>query len=146
MNVQRSALLPYSASQIYQVISDVRSYPEFLNWCEAESIESENEGLQLATLHVSYGKLKLSFSTQNTMVVDQSIDMQLSSGPFKALSGQWLITALDESACKVFLEMDFKFSNPITHKLFGKVFQSVVSAQIDAFEKRAHTIFGTSNA
>ena len=142
MKVERSALLPYSAEQIYRVISDVDAYPEFLNWCESTHIESQEDGQQLASMKVAYGRLKVSFSTRNTLTENEKVDMQLVNGPFKRLSGCWLIKSLDDQACKVTLNMEFQFSNPITHRLFGKVFQSVVSAQIDAFQKRAKSIYG----
>lgn len=141
MKVQRSAILPHSAAKIFSIIRDVRSYPEFLNWCDAASIEFENNEIQRATLSVSYGKLTLSFSTQNALVINESVRISLISGPFKSLSGEWSIHSLSDQACKVSLFMDFKFDNPITHKLFGNVFQKVVTAQIDAFEKRANDIY-----
>ena len=141
MNVQRSALLPYSAAQIYAVIKDVRSYPEFLNWCSAATVHEEHAHSQVAELTISYGKLHFSFSTENTLVEDQSLSMQLVSGPFKDLNGEWQIQALGESACKVTLQMNFTFDNPITHRLFAKVFQKVVTAQVDSFQKRAEVIY-----
>ena len=141
MKVQRSALLPYSNAQMFAIIRDVPAYPSFLNWCDEASVEYEDEHIQKATLSVSYGKLKLSFSTENSLVQDERVGISLLSGPFKALSGAWNIQSLTADACKVSLEMDFTFDNPITQKLFGKVFQKVVTTQIEAFEKRANEIY-----
>lgn len=144
MNVQRSALLPYSAAQIFSVINDVESYPEFLSWCSDVSVLEQTGERVIAELKISYGHLKISFSTENQLVFNESITMNLIAGPFKKLSGEWGIQALGESACKVSLAMDFTFANPITHRLFGKVFQTVVSTQMDAFQKRAEKIYGVS--
>ena len=144
MNVSRSALLPYNVPQMYDVIADVRSYPAFLNWCSGVEIISENNEEVVAKLLISYGKLNLNFTTRNLMIENQSIDMSLVEGPFSTLSGQWLLQELSESACKVSLEMDFNFDNVITQKLFGRVFQSVIAAQLDAFQKRAEQLYGSS--
>ncbi len=142
MNVSRSALLPYNVQQMYNVIADVKSYPAFLNWCHGVDIVSEKSEEVVAKLLISYGKLKLDFTTRNVMVPCQSITMNLVDGPFSSLAGQWQLQKLSDYACKVSLEMDFNFENAITQKLFGKVFQSVIAAQLDAFQKRAELLYG----
>lgn len=142
MNVSRSALLPFSARQIYQIIADVRSYPLFLNWCDGTDVMSESESEMIAKLFISYGKLTFGFSTRNDMIVDQSVSMNLVDGPFSSLDGKWEIKSLGDSACKVSLKMDFKFESTMTQRLFGGVFKSVISAQLDAFQKRAHDLHG----
>ena len=142
MKVSRSALLPYSAEKMYDVVADIRSYPGFLNWCDDMQIISETEEQVIAKLMIAYGKLKFSFTTKNKMVHNQSITMNLVEGPFSSLTGLWTIQQLNDDASKVSLEMDFIFDNPITHKLFGRVFQKVISAQLDAFQARAEQLYG----
>lgn len=141
MKVQRSALLPYSAAQMYAIINDVKAYPEFLNWCDAAAVLAESAEQLTAKLSITYAKLAISFTTQNTLQENESIRMQLVEGPFKKLVGEWQIQVLNDSACKVSLSMDFAFDSTVTQSLFGKVFQSVISAQIDAFQKRAEQIY-----
>lgn len=142
MNVQRSALLPYSAAQMYHIVKDVRAYPEFLQWCTDVVMHEESETSQTAELKINYGRLRFSFTTSNILVEGESLAMTLVSGPFKDLSGQWVLEPLGEAACKVSLQMNFTFDNPITHRLFGRVFKSVVGAQVDAFESRADLVYG----
>lgn len=144
MKVSRSALLPYSAHKMYDVVADIRSYPGFLPWCDDMEIISESTEEVIAKLLISYGKLSFSMITKNQVIRDQSIVMSLVDGPFSSLSGEWNIQSLGEDACKVSLDMDFMFDNPITHKLFGRVFQNVISAQLEAFQKRAQQLHGQS--
>jgi ribosome-associated toxin RatA of RatAB toxin-antitoxin module len=144
MNVSRSALLSYSAKQMYDVIADIRSYPAFLNWCSGTQIVSESSGELVAKLMISYGKLSFEFTTRNTMIESQSVSMNLVEGPFSTLSGQWVLQPLSENACKVSLEMDFNFESLITQTLFGRVFKSVITAQLDAFQNRAEQLYGAS--
>lgn len=142
MKVSRSAILPYSAEKMYDVVADIRSYPAFLNWCDDMQIISETSEQVVAKLMIAYGKLKFSFTTQNKVVMNESISMNLVDGPFSSLTGLWTIQHLNDKASKVSLEMDFIFDNPITHKLFGRVFQKVISAQLDAFQARAEQLYG----
>jgi len=141
MNVSRSALLNYSADKMYAVITDVRAYPSFLNWCSDVELISESSDEMVAKLFIAYSKLNISFTTRNVLRENESLTMSLVDGPFSKLNGQWDIQDLGISACKVSLEMDFDFDNVITQKLFGRVFQSVISAQLDSFQKRAHALY-----
>lgn len=141
MNVSRSSLLPYSGQQMYDVIADVRAYPVFLNWCSGTEIHSESGEEVVAKLLISYGKLNFSFTTRNMMIASKSININLVDGPFASLGGQWQIKELGQSACKVSLEMDFNFESAITQTLFGRVFQNVIAAQLDAFQKRAEHLY-----
>jgi len=142
MKVSRSSILPYSAEKMYDVVADIRSYPGFLNWCDNMQIISETQEQVIAKLMISYGKLNFSFTTKNQMLKNESITMNLVDGPFSSLAGMWTIQRLNDDASKVSLEMDFMFDNPITHKLFGRVFQKVISAQLDAFQTRAEQLYG----
>ena len=143
MKVSRSSLLPYSAEKMYDVVADIRSYPDFLNWCDNMQIISETDSEVIAKLGIRYGKLDFSFTTRNQVVKNESITMSLVDGPFSKLNGVWTISALNESASKVSLEMDFSFKNPITQKVLGRVFEKIISAQLDAFQKRAEQLYST---
>jgi len=142
MNVSRSALLPYSAAQMYDVIADVRSYPGFLNWCQGMEVLSENDEEVVAKLLIAYGKLNFSFTTRNRMSVNRSVTLNLVDGPFSDLQGQWSVQELSHEACKVSLDMNFTFESKITQNLFGRVFKNVIAAQLDAFQKRADQLYG----
>jgi len=142
MKVSRSALLPYSAPKMYDVVADVRSYPGFLPWCSGMEIVSESTEEVVAKLLISYRKLDFSLTTKNIMTKDESIQISLVEGPFSNLNGEWQIQSLDDNGCKVSLEMNFMFDSAVAHKLFGPVFQNVISAQLDAFQKRARQLYG----
>jgi len=143
MKVSRSILLPYSAEKMFDVVADIRSYPSFLKWCDDIEIISESTEEVIAKLIISYSKLNFSLTTKNKMQQNKSITMNLVDGPFSNFTGQWLIEALNEDACKVLLEMDFMFESKITHKLFGRIFESVINDQIEAFQKRAEQLYGS---
>ena len=105
-------------------------------------IISETSDEVVAKLMISYGKLNFSFTTRNKMVKNESVEMSLVDGPFSELNGRWTILSLNDNASKVSLDVDFMFDNPITQKVFGKVFHKIVSAQLDAFQKRAELLYG----
>ena len=146
MKVSRSALLPYSAPKMFGIITDVSSYPDFLNWCSGAELLEESDNKIVAKLSISYVKLGFSFTTENTMRLDESVRISLVDGPFSSLEGLWTVTSLNENACKVSLDMQFAFDNAVTHKLLGGVFQKVIAAQLDAFQNRAKQLYGEGHA
>ncbi len=141
--LHREAVVPYSCRQIYTLINDINLYKNFLPWCEESKIEKENEdGSVLATLEVRHKGIRVSFTTLNRSVEDESIVMRLVEGPFKHLQGVWKLNALGEERCKVSLDFDYRFSNLIYDKLLNPIFVRVVASLVKAFLNRAREIYG----
>ncbi|WP_066014541.1 type II toxin-antitoxin system RatA family toxin [Endozoicomonas atrinae] len=140
--ISRSALVMYSAEQMYDLVSDIESYAEFLPGCAGGRIDRQ-EGEQLeATLEVAKSGLRHSFSTRNKMIPGKSIEMQLLEGPFKHLSGVWTFQPLGDDGCKVSLELEFEMSNKLTQATLGGLIGQMMNAMVDAFGKRAKQIYG----
>ena len=116
--ISRSALVPFSAEQMYQLVNDVHSYPDFLPGCISKT-----------------------FTTRNTLLDNQSINMQLVDGPFRKLMGGWQFTALSPEACKVELHLDFEFTNKLIELAFGKVFKELAGSMVQAFTQRAKEVY-----
>lgn len=141
-HINKSALVPYSAEQMYNLVDNIPAYPEFLPWCqsaeELQRSESEVEG----SLFISHSGLKKSFTTRNTLDKPNSITMQLVEGPFKQLKGVWQFQPLGDEGCKVTLDMDFEFSSKLMGMTFGPVFSHMANSLVDAFVQRAQQCYG----
>jgi len=144
--IERSALVFYSAEQMYALVNDVPSYPEFLPGCSKAEVLASSELEMLARLEVKKAGISQQFTTRNSLVAGKEIRMQLESGPFSQLSGGWHFIPLDEHACKVVLQLDFEFSSKLIEFAFGKVFQELTAAMVGAFTQRAKQIYGVPNA
>jgi hypothetical protein len=51
--ILRSALLPYPAQTLYDLVNDVARYPEFLPWCSATEVLEVSEVQMLARLVIA---------------------------------------------------------------------------------------------
>ncbi len=140
-SINRSALMPYSASQMYMIVNSVEDYPDFLPWCASSTVLNQSEESMEATILMQKGKLNHSFTTSNTLISDSNIHMQLVDGPFKKLSGDWLFTDLSEQGSKIELNLEFEFSNRIVGMLIGPVFTQIANSLVDAFCQRAHQLY-----
>lgn len=139
--IKRSALMPYTAEQMYEVVNNVDSYPEFLPWCAGTEVVDETDDSVKATIKMKMGKLNHSFTTLNRLVPGQSILLQLVDGPFKKLQGHWIFTEIGEGKSKIELELDFEFSSRLVSMLIGPVFTQIANSLVDAFCKRAHQLY-----
>lgn len=141
--IKKSALVMYSARQMFDLVNDVESYPEFLPWCSSTTLLSRTEDKVCAELEVARIGVSQKFTTCNRIVPGKHMDIQLVEGPFKHLHGRWEFKALRDDACKVELELDFSFSGKLINAAFGAVFNQIANTLVDAFSKRADEVYGS---
>ena len=140
--ITRTALVPYSAMQMYKLVSDVESYSEFLPGCVGSAVLKNEAELVEASLELSKGGITQRFTTRNQLVVGESIEMQLLEGPFKYLNGTWTFKPLGDEGCKVFLDLEFEMSSALFQMTLGAVFEQMTGSMVDAFSQRAKQIYG----
>ncbi len=140
--VDRSALVGHSAQQMFALVEDVESYPQFLPWCDRAVVSLREPGRTVATLHINFHGLKQEFTTENLDQRSARIDMKLVSGPFRTLEGSWLFTGLGEKGCKVEFSLRYEFSSAILEKAVGPVFRDIADDFVEAFVRRAVQKYG----
>ncbi len=145
-HVHKTALVPYSAKQMFDLVNDFLHYPEFLPWCRSTRLISRTETELCGEIEVARIGVRQKFATCNTLHEPDRVDIRLLEGPFKKLEGGWRFTSLREDACKVELVLDFEFSGGLIDKAFGAVFQQIANSLVDAFCKRADEIYGRGRA
>lgn len=141
-HIQRSALLPYTAEQMYDLVNRVEHYPEFLPWCSETQVLEESDEIMRARLTVAKAGLKQSFTTRNTLVTGRQINMRLEDGPFSDLQGTWDFQPLSAQACKIILDLQFEYSGPIVRATLGPLFNHAANTLVDAFSQRAKELYG----
>lgn len=140
--VEKSVLLPYSASQMFALISGVEEYPQFLPWCGSTHVlERRPEGM-VARLEIAYRGLRQSFTTENLHLPDRRIELRLRDGPFSHLQGHWEFLPLQESACKVVFRLEYGFASSVLARAVGPVFGLITGNLVEAFVRRAEQLHG----
>jgi len=142
-HIKRSALVYYSPAEMYQLVNDISSYPEFLPWCRSAEVKSESETEMIASVEIAKGVLDKTFTTHNKLQKDFRIELELVDGPFKKLEGYWQFDKLKtENACRVNLELDFEFDNAMMSLAAKPIFTQIANSLVDAFCKRAVDVYG----
>lgn len=139
--INRSALVPYSAEQMYQLVNDVNAYPDFLPGCVGSRVLDASEEQMTAAVDVAKAGISKTFTTRNTLTRNQSILMNLVDGPFKNLMGIWRFTPLGEDACRIEFHLDFEFTNKLIELAFGRIFKELASNMVQAFTLRAKDVY-----
>ena len=140
--IEQSAVLPYTPAQMYALVNDVESYPQFLPWCQSAQLLSKSEHELRASLALSKAGVQQKLTTRNVMHPDERIEMQLVEGPFKKLSGIWTFQSQGAEQTLVRLVMEFEFKNRLIAIALGKLFDEITGTMVKAFCDRAHAIYG----
>ena len=142
--VHKSVLIWYSAAEMFALVTDIASYPEFLPWCDQAAVLGEDSNGVTAKVGLSIAGLKQSFTTQNTHIEDRQVKLKLVDGPFSKLDGSWQFTPVGKSserACKVDFLLNYDFDNAALAALIGPVFDKIAGSLVDAFVKRAGSVY-----
>ena len=143
--VNKSVLIWYSAAEMFALVTDIASYPQFLPWCDQSAILAEDEHSMTAKVGLSIAGLSQSFTTHNTHTQDRQVSLKLVDGPFSKLDGQWDFIRVgkdSDRACKVEFTLSYDFDNVALSALVGPVFDKIAGSLVDAFVKRAGQVYG----
>jgi ribosome-associated toxin RatA of RatAB toxin-antitoxin module len=141
-SISKLVLVPYTPEEMFALVSDIESYPEFLPWCKASRIVSRNADEVRASLDLSKGGVEKSFTTSNRHQINKMIEIRLVEGPFRCLEGFWRFDALGGVGCKVSLDLEYEFANRMLSMMVGPVFHQIANTLVDSFQKRAVDVYG----
>jgi ribosome-associated toxin RatA of RatAB toxin-antitoxin module len=136
-HVQRSAIVPFSAEAMFDLVADVEAYPQFLPGCSGACIHSRDGAFVEASIALAQGPLQTQFRTRNELDRPRRITMALEEGPFTELHGVWEFTPLGSEGSRVALEVRFAFASRFVDLLMGPPFEAICNQLVDAFVKRA---------
>lgn len=140
--LNRSAIVPYSARQMFELVNSIEDYPRFLPWCHTSQVLSRTDEEVVAELEITWKGMHKSFSTRNRLYPHDRMDISLVNGPMQHLEGKWGFHELSEKACKVTLDLEFAFAGGFIDRLFQPVFQHIANTLVDSFCKRAVELYG----
>ncbi len=141
-NVRKSVIVGFSCEQMYSLVTDVRSYSQFIKSCTSSNVNQIHEDGYTATLEFSYSGIKKRFTTRNRAVPHSEISMSLVSGPFKELDGLWKFIELGEDACKVEFELTYVFKSSLIEKVSAPLMKHISETMVSSFYEEAKRKYG----
>lgn len=139
--IDKSALVMHSAERMFALVNDIPRYPEFLPWCAGAEVHNITASELTASLEIAKGGVRHRLTTRNELLAPEQIEMVLVDGPFRNLRGRWYFRPLNDSACKVALQLEFEFSGSLARMAFGSVFSQAANTMVEAFCRRADELY-----
>ncbi|MGY8999652.1 MAG: type II toxin-antitoxin system RatA family toxin [Rhodospirillales bacterium] len=133
--------LPHSSQQMFNLVSDVAKYPEFLPWCVGTRIKEEDSQHIVADMVIGYKMFREKFTSRVEFSAPDRINVVYENGPFKYLNNHWIFTSEEDGSCTVDFFVDFEFHSKLLQKIIGVMFNEAVKIMVHAFEKRAAIIY-----
>lgn len=140
--IQRSAEVPYSPREMFDLVNDVDSYPRFLPWCRSAAVLEDGGNWRRARIEMAKGPLHHAFVTRNELEPWHRIRIRLDRGPFRKLAGDWHFEPTRSGGCRISLDIEFEFAGAFLHRALGPVFNQVTTTLVDSFCRRAREIHG----
>ena len=137
--------LPYTAKEMFDLVADISSYPEFLPWCAAARIRKEVQKGELqqieADLVISFKVFREKFGSRVSLDTSKYIiETDYIDGPFRYMNSVWSFEDTDE-CCEVKFNVDFEFKNAMLQSIIGLVFNDAMQRIVRAFERRASDLY-----
>jgi ribosome-associated toxin RatA of RatAB toxin-antitoxin module len=139
--IEKTALVKFSAQQMFDLVNDIESYPQFLPWCSQSRIIKREGNIVEAELSISKGGFQKAFSTRNELDMGKQMTVSLIDGPFSHLAGVWQFQPLREDASKIVFDLDFELSGKLASLAFGAVFNQICNTMVSSFTQRAKVVY-----
>lgn len=140
--INRSALVEYSAEQMFDLVNDVASYPKFMQGCSSAKVISQSDEELVGELCLGKAGISQQFTTRNQLQRASLITMSLVEGNFSSFQAQWKFEALTEHACKISFTMEFEFKSGLVDFAASKLFSSTSNNLVDSIVERAKQVYG----
>lgn len=139
--MHRSALVPYSAEQMFDLIEQVERYPEFLPWCTRTELIERTEVTVAATVEVGFRDLHVRVTTRNEKRRPEWMAIHMQDGSFRHFVGEWKLGALGTLGCRIDFALRYELALH-AEKLAGPLIDHAANQMVDAFVRRAEAVYG----
>ena len=138
----------HGAAQMFDLVADVESYPQFLPLCTGLRVRRRmagGEGVEtiVAEMQVGFKAIRESFTSRVELDRPRHrILVEYIDGPFSHLENKWTFTDLESGGCEIGFSISYEFASRTLGLLMGAMFDTAFRKFAEAFEKRADEIYG----
>ena len=137
----------HSAQEMFDLVSDVETYPLFLPLCKSLRVLRRTEDGEtrvfVAEMQVGYKAIRETFKTRVACdQADKRILVEYIDGPFRYLKNSWVFRDDAEGLSHVDFHIEYEFRSRMLGLLMGSMFDQAFRRFADAFEKRADEVYG----
>jgi coenzyme Q-binding protein COQ10 len=139
-------IVPFSAKEMFDLIMDVESYPEFLPWCkDAKVLKKDCDTEVIADLDISFKSIHKAYTSRITInhisKSESEVFVRAIEGPFKKLETYWHFKDVGDKKSKVYFDIDFEFHSKLLSSMLNFIFKKAKMKMVESFEERAFVIY-----
>ena len=143
---RENRVIKHNKNQMFDLVSDIDNYSEFLPWCNSSKIISrqkhDDKEIVIADLEIGYDQFVYTYRSEVKLFKDKNaIRVKNIDGPFKYLENSWKFIEIDKSSCEIQFEIDFELNVSILDLLMKKFFDLAFQRMVQAFIDRANEIY-----
>ena len=145
--IQTTKLVGYPWPDLFNIVLDVRSYPEFVPHCHAVKVLSQRVlepgvTILVSRMTVGFSAFEVSYANRTTAdTVGRQISIEALDGPLRFLDAVWRFAPRDEDHTQLHFSVDYEFKNPVLAAVASRVFNAMFGEILNAFEQRAAQLF-----
>lgn len=132
-----SLSVAHTPENLFELVSDIRRYPEFIKWIRSMRVSGEREA---GGVHHSLGEARVGFrgfteDFATTVAADPealTIAADLVRGPFRRLHNRWRFEPA-AGGTRIAFHIDYEFSNLVLRMLARHNFRLAVDRIMSAF-------------
>jgi coenzyme Q-binding protein COQ10 len=141
---EHTKFVNYTAKQMFDLVLDIESYPDFLPWCsEAKIVQKITKDHAIADLTIGFKAFVQKYRS-NVLARRQGeiyfVDVESVKGVFKTLKCSWVFIPCD-SGVNVKFEIDLALKSSLLQGLIVLLFDEISRKIISRFESRAKKIY-----
>lgn len=140
VHIHRSAIVPFSAEFMFDIVDRPEEYPLFLPWCTSAILRERSEMVTSAEIVIDFKGLNFRFTTRNPKSSPDFMRIHLVDGPFSQFDGEWRFRQLSDKACQIDFSLRYEFRSSIVSSVSGRVFARIADTLVDAFVARARQL------
>jgi coenzyme Q-binding protein COQ10 len=141
MRYEESRVINHTPVNLFNLVSDVNKYPEFLPWCKGARVKNIRDNVFDADLIIGFKIYKEIYSSRIYLDnVNNKIRVEYKDGPFEHLENSWVFNK-NNNGCKVEFMVDFKFKSIFLQTIMETLFSEAVRRMVKAFENRANQLY-----
>ena len=139
VSFSKNKILNHPVKKIYNIIADVKKYPDFLPWCNEITIKEKTKKYIITEVKVGFKNINETYVCRVLLYPQKRITLEYISGPFEYLEIDWKFKKITKIKTDVIFFCNFKFRSIFLRLSTSFFLENAVEKMVDAFEKRLNS-------
>ncbi|PPR37863.1 MAG: Persistence and stress-resistance toxin PasT [Alphaproteobacteria bacterium MarineAlpha6_Bin4] len=136
VSFNKNKIISHPIKKIYNLVADVKKYPDFLPWCTNVEIKELTKKFIITEVKVGFQNINETYVCKVLLYPKERITLEYISGPFEYLEIDWKFKKVSKNKTDVSFFCNFKFESIFLRLCTSFFLEDAVEKMVDAFEKK----------